>query len=80
MLGDLAGEAAGFGWMFVGGAVVKAVPAPDVDERELNEEPEEEEAEDGAEGKGGTGCLGPDEEIEDEGGGEEEAGEEESGL
>lgn len=66
--------------MFVSGAVVEAIPASDVDERELNEEPEEEEAEKGAEGEGGTRCLSPDKEIEDEGGGEEEAGEEESGL
>ena len=47
------------------------VPASNVDKRQLNEEPEEEKADQSAEGKGSARCLGPDEEVEDEDGGEE---------
>ena len=76
LLRDLAGDAVGFGGVLVGIAVVEAVPAAAVDEGKLDEEPERYEADKGAEGEGGAGCLGPDEEVEDEYCGEKEAWEE----
>lgn len=76
---DLARDGIGFDGVAVGATADEAVPAADVDERELDQKPEGEESKESTEGDGSGGGVCPDEEVEDEDCSEQEAGDESGG-
>ena len=64
LFGNLARYTARFCWMLIRLAVIKAVPASNIYERELDEEPQEQETDKSAKRKSRAGGLSPDKEVQ----------------